>query len=246
MSIFKKKFENVSAAEEWEARVPRHQYPEFGERSKTRVAYECPHCFSPDVYRDRELEWHCTVCGFRFCYKGEKKDHFPNPLSEIKDTDGNDPPFGNPLHEKLRRKIALEDEENKLLSAFFLARVGGESELLSEPEHNDREYFIISGLRIPIVVDPSALRIPHECPRCLGKALFRDERLIWHCACGLKFYFNDRHEHFYTANTVNERHLLKDYDSEAKRAELERRKSEKAEGKSKYDEYTYLHELLMN
>ena len=218
-------------------------YPEPGERSRRRVAYECPHCFSPNLLRDRELEWLCTFCGTSFCFTGKRKNHYPNPISAL-NISSDEPERENPLFEQTRRKIADNDENANGSRAIQQALGSREPDFTDTPEYCDEEFYHVAGLRIPIIVEPSAIRIPEECPRCLGKALMRDKRLIWHCACGLKFYFNDRREHFYSANSMHERLLLRDFDGEAKRAELDRREAEKANQEARYDEYLWLKLLL--
>ena len=203
MAKFKSgKFKSLSVAEQeatFETRVPSadHFTPSKEKRSRSGLITECPKCFCGPMMRDEELIWRCYRCGASYCIV----DRSVRPYLDEKFSDAFDRTELGIIDESMRRKFT---ERLKELSECF--RLFAERGISPTPPpiftaEDDASDFPV---QFRVVEKPSKTRTPCECPLCKGTEISRDDSYVFHCRCGLKFYYTDYRADFYAAFNYSE------------------------------------------
>ena len=173
------------------------------EQSEKTVFYECPKCYGGPLLRDAEQTWHCYRCGFSWDIdkRGRVRgiavnENYVDNVSLI-----------DILAEKMRRDLS---EKLITLRKYFdtFRELGADVPRPKLPDDTKNDSITIHGHELPLIVDPSETRVPDNCPVCSNTDLARDERFVWQCSCGARFYYTDRRADPYTANSHRELELL--------------------------------------
>ena len=176
------------------------------EQSGIPIFYECPKCYGGPLVRNTDLIWKCYRCGVS--WDMDKRGRIR--VLSVDEGCFHDDTATDILAEKLRRDMS---EKLIALRKHFDTFRDREADVPYPKLPADRksESITIHGRDLPLVVGASEIRVPDRCPVCSGNDLVRDERFVWHCPCGAKFYYTDHRAEPYTANSYHELELLCGY-----------------------------------